>query len=131
MKKTVVIFALAFGYVLNTFAVSSTEIFNSTTTVKTIKSVSPFCISIAKGDFEVVKKLVKLGEDVNKKSNGMTPVMYAAKFNRVEILKFLVAQGADLNKKCDKGHKAEYYAKLSNAKEALSAIEALQSKKKK
>ena len=123
MKKSVFIIAIALG--------CSTANLNATNSEKTIKnlefveakvSVSPFCTSIAKGDLETVKKLIALGADVNKKSNGMTPAMYAAKYNRAEILKLLVSKGADLGKKSENGLTAEKYAKLSNAQEALAVI---------
>jgi len=80
----------------------------------------------------MVKKLVDLGENVNLKSNGMTPAMYAAKYNRVDILKYLVKNGANLRIKSSKGKTVEYYAKLSNAEEALEFIQNhLKGKKKK
>ena len=89
-------------------------------------------MSIAKGDFETVVKLINLGTDVNQKSNGMTPAMYAAKFNRCEILKLLINNGAQLKVKSDKGMTAKKYAELSNAKEAKAIIEnALKASKKK
>ena len=89
-------------------------------------TVSPFCTSIAKGDFETVKKLIELGADVNKKSNGMTPLMYAAKYNRVEIIKLLVEQGAKIDAKSDSGHTAFKYAEMSNAQDALKTISHLE-----
>ena len=84
-------------------------------------------MSIVKGDIETVKKLIELGVNINEKSNGMTPAMYAARFNKVEILKLLVKHGADLKIKSDKGNKVEKYAELSNAKEALVYLEGLES----
>lgn len=91
--------------------------------------VNSFCVSIAKGDIETVQKLISLGEDVNQKSNGMTPVMYAAKYNRTEILKLLIARGADLKTKSDKKMTAADYAKLHGATEAHAIIEETLSKK--
>jgi ankyrin repeat protein len=85
--------------------------------------VSPFCVSIAKGDFDIVKKLVELGADVNQKSEGMTPVMYAAKYNRTDILKLLIANGADLRAKSDKGMTALKYAELHKAEDAKAILE--------
>ncbi|GAA0739864.1 MULTISPECIES: ankyrin repeat domain-containing protein [Flavobacteriaceae] len=128
MKKTVIILAIALGFSFSTFATTTTS--NNFKIVKAENSVSPFCASIAKGDFETVKKLIELGADVNQKSNGMTPLMYAAKFNRVEILKLLVENGADLKKKSDKGYTAEKYAELSNAQDAIKAINHFESQKK-
>jgi len=123
MKKTIIISAIALCFsVVSVNAKSikqNVKDYNVETTVK----VSPFCVSIAKGDIETVKKLINLGEDVNKKSNGMTPAMYAAKFNRTDILKLLISKGAKLKTKSDKGMTAIKYAKQSNAKEALIILE--------
>ncbi|WP_335966022.1 ankyrin repeat domain-containing protein [Galbibacter sp. PAP.153] len=86
-------------------------------------NVSPFCMSIVKGDYETVKKLIDLGADVNAKSNGMTPAMYAAKFNRVDILELLIAKDANLKAKCSKkGLTALEYAELSNATDAIAVL---------
>ncbi|EZH74699.1 hypothetical protein ATO12_13100 [Aquimarina atlantica] len=103
---------------LNAYKVAKTEIIN----------VSPFCISIAKGDYEMVKKMVELGSEVNKFSEGMTPLMYAARYNRLEIIKLLVANGAKINTKNAKGYTAIKYAELSGAKEAVTLL--LELKKK-
>lgn len=103
---------------LDIYKVEKTEIIN----------VSPFCISIAKGDFEMVKKMVALGTEVNKPSEGMTPLMYAARYNRIEIIKLLVANGAKINKKNEKGYSAMNYAEQSGAKEAKTLL--LELKKK-
>ena len=85
--------------------------------------VNLLCTSIAKGDIEIVKKLIVNGASINQKSNGLTPSMYAAKYNRVEILEFLIAQGANLNVKCNKGYTALDYAIATNANEAQLIIE--------
>jgi len=103
---------------LETYKVEKTEVVN----------VSPFCISIAKGDYEMVKKMVELGTEVNKTSQGMTPLMYAARYNRVEIIKLLVANGAAINVKDKKGFTALKYAELSGADNAKSLL--LELKKK-
>jgi len=123
MKKTIIISAMAACLsIVNVNAEPlTTKDYNTFTTVSVVK-VNAFCASIAKGDFETVKKLVDLGTDVNVKSNGMTPAMYAAKYNRVEILELLIAKGANLKVKSDKGWTAKKYADLSNAKEAKSVI---------
>ncbi len=93
--------------------------------VKTKNTVSPFCMAIVKGDLETVKKMIELGSDVNKKSDGMTPVMYASRYNRTEIIKVLVKNGANLKTKTDKGYTALKYAELSNAKEAIELLKTM------
>ncbi|GAA4270718.1 hypothetical protein GCM10022258_00110 [Aquimarina gracilis] len=92
----------------------------------TFKSkVNPFCMAIVKGDLEAVKKMIELGSDVNERSEGMTPLMYAARYNRVDIIKVLVEKGANIKARDSKGYKAIYFAKLSNAKEAIALLEEL------
>ncbi|WP_062062503.1 ankyrin repeat domain-containing protein [Aquimarina longa] len=90
-----------------------------------IYKTSPFCMAIVKGDLETVKKLIELGSDVNEKSEGMTPLMYAARFNRTEIIKVLVKKGARIKTKDSKGYTAMKFAKLSNAKEAITLLKEL------
>lgn len=87
-------------------------------------NVSPFCMAIVKGDFETVKKLIAMGADVNAKSNGLTPLMYAAKYNRIEILNLLIDKGVNLKAKdSKKGYTALKFAELSNATEAKKILE--------
>lgn len=122
MKKTIIISAIALCFSI--VSVNATPLTSSTTTYETAAffKVNSFCVSIAKGDIDTVKKLLKRGEDVNEKSNGMTPVMYAAKFNRTEILKLLISQGANLKAKSDKGMTAAKYAELHGAHDAEAII---------
>ncbi|OIQ27912.1 MAG: hypothetical protein BM564_10960 [Bacteroidetes bacterium MedPE-SWsnd-G2] len=133
MKKTSVIIALALSMTATAAFASNGEITESTAieVVDFKVKVNPFCTSIAKGDIQTVKKLIDMGADVNQKSNGMTPAMYAAKFNRVEILKLLVENGAKLDRKSDIGLTAEKYAKQTNAKDALEVIKHFTTKKNK
>ncbi|MCF8715838.1 ankyrin repeat domain-containing protein [Joostella atrarenae] len=128
MKKLVFV-ATLFLVVGVTFAHTSKnekalETTHQVSLIKTTPKVSPFCMSIVKGDFETVKKLIDLGADVNSKSNGLTPAMYAAKFNRVDILELLISNEANLKTKCSgKGFTAMDYAELSNAKDAKAVLE--------
>lgn len=87
------------------------------------KEINSFCKAIVKGDLEMVKSLISLGEDVNQKSLGKTPAIFAARYNRVEILKVLISNGADLSIKCDRGYSIKKHAKLSKAHDALKIIE--------
>jgi len=132
MKKTLFIIAAVISFSVVSYASPTVMSISNKVVVKPSNLINPFCMSIIKGDYDMVKKLVDLGENVNLKSNGMTPAMYAAKYNRVDILKYLVKNGANLRIKSSKGKTAEYYAKLSNAKEALEFIQNhLKGKKKK
>lgn len=91
------------------------------TTVK----VNPFCMAIIKGDIDTVKKMIELGSDVNEKSEGMTPLMYAARYNRVDIMKILIKKGANHKARDGKGYTAMTFAQLSNAKEAMALLKEL------
>ena len=123
MRKTVIIIAVALGLTAPTLhATNRTFTSNNSLEVKTQSKISSFCLAIVKGDIETVKKLIELGSNVNEVSNGLTPAMYAAKFNKVEILKLLVKNGADLRKRSDKGFTARRYAQLSNAEDALKYL---------
>ena len=99
---------------------------NELTGITALKSVdiSSFCKAIMQGDIETVKKLIELGENVNQKSLGMTPAIFAARYNKAEILELLIANGANLKIKADNGFTAKKYAELSNATDALAVLEA-------
>ncbi len=86
---------------------------------------TPLCTAIVKGDLATVVKFIEYGVDINETSNGMTPLMFAARYNKVDILKALVARGAKTDVKDEKGLTAMKYAELSNAKEALEFLKNL------
>lgn len=133
MKKTILTFAAAMLLVATTAKAENQTIDTPnlvTTSVVSLK-VSAFCKAIMKGDIDTVKKLIELGEDVNRKSLGMTPAIFAAKYNKAEILQLLIDNGANVKIKCDKGRSAKKHAELSNAKDALAVIEKALAKKKK
>lgn len=130
MKKSIIITAIALSFSIATVnAKTITETVNHPT--ETVFKVNSFCVSIAKGDFETVKKLIERGADVNEKSNGMTPAMYAAKYNRTDILELLISKGANLKVRSDKKMTAIKYAELHGAKEAATIIKENLLKKKK
>jgi len=85
-------------------------------------NATPLAAAIAKGDIEAVKKFIEYGADVNEKSNGMTPLMIAARYNQVAIIKLLLEKGADAKTVNDNGLTALKYAKMSNAQEAADAL---------
>ncbi len=127
MKKTILAIFMVMSIVFAGFA-SETEMtvysHNNDLTMAEAK-VSPFCMAIVKGDLDAVKKMIELGSDVNEKSEGMTPLMYAARYNRVDIIKVLVKKGANIKAKDSKGYNAMKFAKMSNAKEAVALLEEL------
>lgn len=83
---------------------------------------APIAIAISKGEIETVKKFIEYGADVNEKSNGLTPLMYAARYNKVEIIKYLLLKGADRSIKDSQGFTALKHAELSNANEAIAIL---------
>ncbi|MFY0712854.1 ankyrin repeat domain-containing protein [Seonamhaeicola sp. NFXS20] len=134
MKKTIITTALALCVtVVSVNANSATSTIDNNSSVEYFFKVNSFCVSIAKGDFDTVKKLIERGADINQRSNGMTPAMYAAKFNRTEILKLLIEKGANLKLRCsNRNYTALKYAELHGANEAAAIIkESLKKKKKK
>lgn len=80
--------------------------------------LSPLCDAILRGDKEKVYALLATGADVNQKSLGKTPLIFAARYNRVEIAKVLLKHGADPKILCDGGFDVIHHARLSGAKEA-------------
>ncbi|WP_299535104.1 ankyrin repeat domain-containing protein [Ulvibacterium sp.] len=126
MKKTILTFASALLLVGATANAKSEnhQVNQAMTNVVAKVEVSAFCKAIMQGDIDTVKRLIELGEDVNKKSLGMTPAIFAARYNKAEILELLIANGANLRLKSDKGYTAKKYAQLSKATEALAVIEA-------
>ncbi len=88
-----------------------------------IAGINPFCKAIMQGDLDTVQRMIELGEDVNQKSLGKTPAIFAARYNRADILQLLIDNGADLSKTCEKGFTARKHATLSNAQAALEVIE--------
>ena len=121
MKKTIIISAIALRFSI--VSVEATPV-NSTVNyeVGAIFKVNSFCVSIAKGDLGTVQKLISRGADVNAKSNGMTPIMYAAKYNRTDILKLLIVHGAKLKAKSDKKMTALKYAQIHGANDAETIL---------
>lgn len=131
MKKTIIISAIALCFSIASLNATPLTLTGKKYETVTSLKVNSFCVSIAKGDIETVKKLIIRGENVNQKSNGMTPIMYAAKFNRVDILKLLIAQGADLKMKSDKGLTAAKYAEIHGATDAEKIIKGALTKNEK
>ncbi|WP_158974255.1 ankyrin repeat domain-containing protein [Cellulophaga sp. L1A9] len=88
-----------------------------------IKNVAPLSIAVAKSDLNTVKKFIEFGADIEVKTevNGMTPLMYAARYNNVSMIKLLLDNGADKDAVSKMGFTALKYAELSGAT-AVSAL---------
>ncbi|MDB2606540.1 ankyrin repeat domain-containing protein [Zobellia sp.] len=125
MKKTFLTFAMACLVGTSALLANDTVINTDTPAFEMYETIelSSFCKAIMQGDFDTVKILIELGEDVNKKSMGMTPAIFAARYNKAEILELLIDNGANLKLKSDKGYSIKRYAELSNASDALRVLE--------
>ena len=127
MKKSIVYFGIALLAFGNVAIASTPENFKlEKITVSNIRDVSPLCQAIAKGDYQTVKKMIEFGTDVNYTSRGMTPLMYAARYNKVEIVKLLLENGAKVSLIDEKGFNALKHAELSNATETVEFLKAYQ-----
>jgi len=126
MRKTILIVAVAVMVSVTGVMAEETTSQIDLSNIETyeIVDVSSFCKAIMQGDFDTVKRLIDLGEDVNKKSLGMTPAIFAARYNKAEILQLLIDNGADLRIRSNKGYSVKKYAELSKATDAFSVIEA-------
>ncbi len=132
MKKIILAVALLAVVLVSAKNNNSLELKNSYSLEYTM-SVNAFCKLIQLGDFDAVKALIKEGINVNQKSMGLTPLMYAARHNKVNITKLLIKNGAKLKVKSDrKKLTALKWAELSNAKDTYAVLKnALVNQKKK
>ncbi|MEE9407574.1 MAG: ankyrin repeat domain-containing protein [Polaribacter sp.] len=125
MKKLIApIFACLFAIsTINATSFSNLVKSNPTEFTSFSSSVNTFCKLIQMGNYEAVASLIKAGENVNKKSNGLTPLMFAARHNKAKIAKLLIENGAKLKTKSDKGKMtALSIAKRSKAEDAVKVI---------
>ncbi|QNM84679.1 ankyrin repeat domain-containing protein [Polaribacter pectinis] len=125
MKKLIVpMFACLFAFsTINATSLNNVVKTNSTEFTSFSSSVNTFCKLIQMGKYEAVASLIKAGENVNKKSNGLTPLMFAARHNKAKIAKLLIDNGAKLKTKSDKGNMtALSIAKRSKAVDAVKVI---------
>lgn len=125
MKKlilSVCICLIAFSTATNATSVKLEK--GTTPVIKIGYSVNAFCKLIQMGNYEAVKSLIENGENVNKKSNGMTPLMFAARHNKAKIAKLLIKSGAKLKTKSTKGAKmtALQIAERSKAVDVIKVL---------
>ena len=121
MKKTFLVLAIGLVMLTGVHA-KSTNAVEPNGIVESVFGPNEFCKAVIKGDLAAVKKMISEGENVNKKSCGMTPAHFAARYNQPEVLELLIANGANLNKRCDQGYTVGKYAEMANATEALNVI---------
>ncbi|MDR7210097.1 ankyrin repeat domain-containing protein [Flavobacterium piscis] len=125
MKKSIVYLGMALVAFTNVSLASNTSLKEDKNVITERYSVTPLNVAISKGDINIVLKLIEYGADVNEKTEDMTPLMTAARYNKVEIIKILLAQGARPGDKNEKGFTALKYAQLSNATEAVAILKDL------
>ncbi|TDW44105.1 ankyrin repeat protein [Flavobacterium sp. 270] len=124
MKKSVIILGVALVAFANVSMAANHLNVENPIVVTTYVS-SPLNVAISKGDVESVKKFIEYGADVNKISENMSPLMVAARYNKVEIIKILLANGANAGDKNEKGFTALKYAELSRAEESIAILKDL------
>lgn len=124
MRTTILTLVMAFCMVIASASAEKPELYFDNTAVSELFNPNSFCKAIMDGDLETVKKMIDMGEDVNKKSLGMTPLHFAARYNRPEIAKILLEHGANVKKRCNKGYTVKKYAELSQATEVLEVLKA-------
>ena len=119
------IVALSVNANATNFSGNETSIENANSTYETlaVTNVNTFCKLIQMGDVSAIKNLIGTGVNINQKSVGLTPLMYAARHNKIEIVKLLIKNGAKLKTKSDKGYTALNYAKMSKANDAYELIQ--------
>lgn len=90
----------------------------------TIKDVAPISIAVAQSDVDAVIKFLEFGADIEVKTevNGMTPLMYAARYNNVEMISLLLNNGADATATSKLGYTALQYAELAGATDAAKLL---------
>lgn len=125
MKKSVIILALALVAFSNFAEASSFKSVKKDQVQSLSGSESPLHEAIFKGDFESVKKFIQYGADVNKVFRDMSPLMVAARFNRVEIAKLLLKSGAKVSFENEKGFTALQYAEFVKAEDCIALLKGL------
>lgn len=129
MKKTISLLGLALLAATNVALASNVETSTSKNVAIAKYDVTPLLVAISKGDLTTVKKFVEYGVDVNEAKGGMTPLMYAARYNNPEIAKFLIEKGADIWAKDNNGYTALTLAEGGKATQVAEIIKAASSKK--
>lgn len=121
MKKTIIFAGLALVAFANVSLASNVPTVTTSTEIVNYDN-TPLCTAIMKGDLAIVKKFIEYGSDVNESSNGLTPLMFAARYNKVDILKYLLAKGANIKTKDGRGNNALKYAELSKSQEVVDYL---------
>lgn len=127
MKKLIF---TAFAIVLSFGTITAADLHKPTfKTSIDYPNVNTFCKLIKAGNYDAVKAMIESGTNIDRKSTGLTPLMFAARYNKVEIVKLLINKGAKLNIKSERGrYTALEYAKMSKAHGAYKVLKAAMDK---
>lgn len=120
MKKSIIYLGVALVTFTSVALASDHKSLNSDTYVSV--DVNPLNTAICKGDIETVKKLLENGARINKFSGGLTPLMTAARYNKVEIIHLLLSKGANPHITADNGYNALKFAEVSKAVDAVAIL---------
>jgi uncharacterized protein len=63
-----------------------------------LNDATPIYIAAEKGHWNVVKKLIEVGADINEGRWDISPLYKVTEFKRIDLVKLLIEKGADLNK---------------------------------
>ena len=121
MKKSVVYLSVVLASFANISFASPVQSVEKSSIV--VFDVTPIGNAIIKGDIETVKKFIQYGVNVNEYFNGITPLMLAARSNKVDIVKLLLAKGADAGLKDQRGYTAAKHAEMSKAVDTLAILQ--------
>ncbi|KLT69791.1 MULTISPECIES: ankyrin repeat domain-containing protein [Flavobacterium] len=126
MKNSVIYLGLALVTFANvSMAANHKTVVKDQIVLSIDEDATPLNVAISKGDIDGVKKFIEYGANVNEQSGDMSPLMTAARYNKVEIIKVLLASGARPSDKNERGYTALKYAQLSNATDAVALLKDL------
>lgn len=131
MKK--LILPIVLGLLVITSASATEYTSNTLTSIEqSVNSLDTFFKAIKDGDYNSVKTLLESGQKVNEKQKGLTPLMFAARYNRHKIAKLLIGFGADMKAVSTNGiYTPLKMARLSKSKETYYVIKAALDKRAK
>jgi ankyrin repeat protein len=74
------------------------------------------------GNIEAVKQHIAAGTDVDAKTRGETPLLWAARFGQSQVAELLIAEGADVNAKNVVGQTPLHWAAMAGHKEIIELL---------
>lgn len=121
MKK-IIYLGVALVSFVNVSTATGQELLENQDPEEKIIVLSPLAIAIQNDDIEFVKRSIEYGADLNECSEYLSPLMIAARYNKVNMVKFLLVNGANPRTKDKKGFTALKYAQISNANETVEIL---------